>query len=166
MVMDVVQFLIYRLVRWRMQASAPGHIEGGAAGAIHLMKKVYKAGSVSGSGLYQHSPSTIAENYTGRAIGVTNDGRHTVRTDDQTFFVGSCADELYACLQSIDKTRAGRRYVEAPCTFGAQFVLHQTSGGGKHHIGRDGGNNNGFYISKRDSTLRHGFAGRFKCQIA
>src|SRR5260370_18730898 len=157
--MDVVQFLIYRLVRWRMQASAPGHIEGGAAGPIHLMKKVYKAGLVSGSGLYQHSPGTIAKNYTGRAIGVINDGRHHVRTDDQNFFVGSCADELYACLQSIDKTRAGGRYVEAPCAFGAQFVLHQTGGGGKNHIRRDPGHNDWFYISRQDSTLRQDFSG-------
>src|SRR5260370_27767302 len=90
----------------------------------------------------------MGENYTGPAMGVIKEGRHHVRTDDQNFFMGSCADELYACLQSIDKTRAGGRYVEAPCAFGAQFVFHQTGGGGKHPIRRDPGNTYGFYISR------------------
>src|SRR5712692_4857204 len=111
---DVVHFLVHRLVRGWVQASASRHVQGCASGTIYFVEKVDETRLTIGRRFHQHGAGTIAKDHTGGPVGVIDNRGHHVSADDQNFFVCSCTHELHAGLQGIDKSRASGRDVKTP----------------------------------------------------
>ncbi len=114
----------------------------------------------------QDRTRSIAKDDAGRAIGVVDDRRHHVGADHQHFLVRSGRDELRSSLQRVNKRRTSRRDIESPDILRAEFVLHQTSGRGKKHVGRNGPHDNRIEIGRLDAALGERFLRRLDRQIA
>ena len=80
----------------------------------------------------------IAKKYSRATIFIVNDGAHGVTADDENFFVRAGC-ELGAHGECVGKSRARGRKIEAPGIFCTQLVLHEAGGGRKHHVRRNGG---------------------------
>ena len=80
----------------------------------------------------------VAEQHAGRAILVVDDARHHVGADDQRVLVRAARHHLARRRQRVGERRAGRAQVESPRVVRADLVLHQTRGARKHHVRRDG----------------------------
>jgi hypothetical protein len=80
--------------------------------------------------------------------------------------VRSGLHKLRAYLQGINELRTTRRKIEAPNLFRAEFVLHQTSSGGKQHVGSHRRHDDSVQIAGRNSAFGQSFLRRFDRQIA
>jgi hypothetical protein len=61
------------------------------------------------------------------------------RTDDQHGVVGAGHDELLADFEAVNEPGTSRFQIERRRALGPDLFLHQTGGRGKHHVRRDGG---------------------------
>ena len=120
----------------------------------------------SSAGFKDHSPGAVAKNNAGGAIGVVDDRRHNVGANHENSFMRARGDELRAGLHGIDKCGAGGGEVESPNPGRAQLVLHQAGGGGKKHIGRDGADDDGVDVVRREPALSQGFLRRLDREVA
>src|SRR5262249_25577438 len=107
--MDVMHFLLDRLVRGRVQASSPRHVEETAAGTVNFMQEIDQTDRVVVSRFEEYAAAAISENDAGSSIGVVNDRRHPIGPNDQHFPMCPGSDELRAGLESVKKCRTGRR---------------------------------------------------------
>ena len=101
----------------------------------------------------QDRTGAIAENDAGRAVGIVDDRRHGVRTDDQNLGVDPGLDQLGSHLKRVKKTGASCGKVEAPRTVGAELVLNQAGGGGEQHVGSYGGDDHHLHLVGLDPPL-------------
>ncbi len=134
--LDVVQTLIDRLVRRRLQAAARGHAERGAAAAVDLVLEVQNLRAARLGRRHHHRAGAVAEDDAGRAILVVDDARHHVRADHQHVLVRAARHELARRRQRIGERGTGRAQVETPGVVRADLVLDQAGGAREHHVRR------------------------------
>ena len=130
------------------------------------MPEVDEADLAFGAGLEQDRAGAVAEEDAGGAVGVVDDGAHDVGADDEDLFVRAGFDELGADLQGVGEAGAGGGEVEAPGAGGAELVLHEAGGGGEEHVGRDGGDDDGFDFGGLDAAGGEAAARGFDGEIA
>ena len=63
--------------------------------------------------------------------------------------------------ESVDETGAGRDQIESPGVLCAELMLHQAGRGGKHHVGRNGADQDRVELTAIDATLCQRRASRF-----
>ena len=163
---DVVHFFSDCFGGGRIEASTGGHIEGTGAGTINFVHVVNHADFVLGCGLDEDTARSVAEEDAGGAVGVVNDGGHGVGANDEDFGVRAGFDELGSHLQGVDEAGTGGGEVESPGAFCAELVLDETGGGGEHHIGRNGGDDDGLDFFRADAALGEALSGGFDGHIA
>ena len=105
-------------------------------------------------GFQQHGARAVAEQHAGGAVRVVDNAAHGVGADHQNFLVGARRHQVRAGDQAVDETGAGGDQVETPGAFRAQRMLHQAGGGGKHHVGRHGADDDGVQFGGFDAALR------------
>jgi len=69
-------------------------------------------------------------------------------------------------LQRVDESRTAARNVESPRVLRADLVLHQAGGGGEHHVGRDGADDDDFQFVRPDAARRQALLRRFHAHVA
>src|SRR5215216_228628 len=148
-----MHLLFYRLVRWRVEASASGHIKELAARPINLMQVIKYADAFILARLQKHRARAVAEKNAGRAVFKVDYARHHVGSDDDYFCVRARLDELRPDRERIEEPRAGSRNVEAPGAAGANLVLDHASRRREEHIGRDRGDDDDLYFVGFNSAL-------------
>ena len=136
-----MHFLVHGLVGGGIQAAAAGHVKSTAAGAVNFMDEINDAGRIIIAGFQQHCTGAVAKNYASGAVGIVNDGRHDIGTDDQHRLMRAGRNELGAGLKCVNKSRAGRRQIKSPSPFCAEFVLHDAGSRGEKHVRGHGGDN-------------------------
>ncbi len=101
-----------------------------------------------------------------RSVIVEN-ARHGVGPDDEHLLMSACHNEVGGGGQSINESGAGCDEIETPRTVRANAILHQTGGGRKKHIGRDGADDDGVELLRVYAALREydagGFGGHIRC---
>ena len=71
-----------------------------------------------------------------------------------------------AGVQRVKEAGASRRQIVAPGARDAQLVLHQAGGGGKHHVGGDGADDDHVNLLQIDGVRLHELLDRFDGEIA
>ncbi len=108
----------------------------------------------------------VAEKDTGVAIGPIRDRGQFFRADDEHGVVGVRGDELLRDFDREEKTGAGGRDVEAGRFGRADLRLHEAGGGGKHHVGRGGGDEDEIDFLACDAGLFHRGERGFRAHVA
>ena len=109
--MHVMQALRDRLGARRHAAAARLLVQIRHAGAVRTDQHVADTVAIFRR-LDQHRPRAIAEQHTGRTIGVVEDRRHLVGADHDDFLGAAVLDELRRDRERIEEARAGRLHVE------------------------------------------------------
>ena len=73
---------------------------------------------------------------------------------------------MRAGLQRVEKRGAGGGEIESPDAASAEFVLHETGGRGKKHVGRNGRDQDGFEVGRRNAALDKGFPCSLDSEVA
>ena len=97
----------------------------------------------------------VAEKDTGVALRPIGDRGQFFRADDEDGVVGVGGDELLRDFDREKESGAGRRDVETGRSFRADLCLNKAGGGGKHHVGRGGGDEDEIDFIARDAGLFH-----------
>src|SRR3984893_6607365 len=159
--MDVVHFLVDRLMGGGMETAAGRHVEGAGAGAIDFMDEIDQAHRLVFRGLENGGSGPVAKNHAGSSVRVVDDRRHNVSADHHDALVRTGGDELCSGLERIQEGRAGGRKIKSPRSLGTQLGLYKAGSGGKQHVGGDGSYNDGVQIARRHAALRQ----RFLCGL-
>src|SRR5208282_3777170 len=161
-----MHLLVDGIVTGWIQASAAWHVQRLATRSVDFVQKVDETDGVVFGGLEQDRACSIAKDDAGGAVGVVDDRRHYVCSDDEHFLVGSGRNELRSRLQGINKRRTSAGEIESPDVLRAEFVLDKTRGRGKKHIGRNRPDDDRVEVGGRDAALVERFLGCFNRKIA
>src|SRR5882757_10769845 len=129
--MNEVHLLIDGSMRRRIQAAAARHIERIGAGTIDLVQEIEKpCFSIPVLRRFQNDRSrSVAKNDASGAVGVVDNRRHYISSDNHDTLVSASGDELRAILQRKKKRRTRSRKIHAPNLLRSKFVLHQARSG-------------------------------------
>src|SRR5260370_31844636 len=118
--MYVMHFFVDGFVGSGMQAAPTRHVERAPSRTVHFVNEVHDPHVVFGAGLQDYGPSAVTEKNASCTIAEVQDGGHDIRPYDQNFLMRTGSHNMRACLQRIDKRRAGRGQAKSPGPFGPE----------------------------------------------
>src|SRR5882762_3839253 len=159
--MDVVHFLVDRLMGRGMETAPGRHVQEASPGAIDFMDEIDQAHRLVFRGLENGGSGSVAKDHAGSSVRVVDDRRHNVSADHHDALVRTGGDELGSGLERIQEGRAGGGEIKSPDSFGTQLVLYKAGSGGKQHVRGDCSYNDGVQIAGGHAALRQ----RFLCGL-
>ena len=118
------------------------------------------------AGFEHHGTRAVAEQNAGGAIGEIEQARKHFGPDHQGPVGRTALDHGIGHGQGVDEAAADRLDVERRAARGAQLVLQQRGGGGKHHVGRRRCHDDEIQIVGLQSCCRQGALRGFERQVA
>ena len=131
---DRVPVVLHGLDRSRIARTAGLHVKLQLARAVRTQDLVQHAVTLR-IGFQQHGCGTVAEDRTGRTVGIVDDGRHLVGADHDNLLARSRLDELGARRQCEEEPAASRRNVVCESVFATRLVGDQITRRREEHIG-------------------------------
>ena len=161
-----LQMLIRVFARDRGFATAAGHEQN--IGVLTIAADVGADDAVrSAAAMPQNRRArAIAKKHARVAIGPVRDRGQFFRANDENGFVSVRSDKLLRDLEGEEKASARGRNIEAGCLGRADFCLHKTSRGRKHHVGRGCRDENEIDLSRFDLGLLDRFQRSLRRHVA
>jgi hypothetical protein len=119
--------------------------------AVDLVQEVEDTHRVALGRSEHDRTGAVAEQHAGRAIGVVENARHHVGTDDERVFDRTGGDELATDGERIGEGRTRGADVEAPGVRGADLVLQQARRAREEHVGRDRADDDELDVARRQA---------------
>ena len=131
---DRMPVVLHRLDRSREARTARLHVELHLARAVGAQDRIHDSETFS-IGFQQHGGGGVAEERTGRTVGIVDDRRHLVGAHDDDLLARAGLDELRTGGQGEQEAAASCRNVEREGVLAARLVGDQVTRRGEEHVG-------------------------------